>query len=290
MAVASGGTANSTASCEWATGCVGLLPAEWLVDKAEFRLAADGRSLTCTRARTFLKKSELPSTTLPPTEKRAVAVGATLWLAAPPKDDGLYLLITLANAAQAPPRQYLMIGDSISLGYLPGVTTALAAGNIITSHSAGNAGNANNIAHRLPCYLQAARAQPPTVVTWNSGIHDLALGQEWLSLDAYRDMVTNVSMQLAATAAAIIFVTTTPVPTNGSDALAPSCPEGIVDQRVLQYNAAAAAIAVAHGAAVLDLHTVVTQACGGVGYTACAVYARLGLLITSALRGCACTI
>ena len=48
-------------------------------------------------------------------------------------------------------RQYLMIGDSISLGYLPGVATALAAHDVVTTHSAGNAGNANSIAHELPC-------------------------------------------------------------------------------------------------------------------------------------------
>ena len=44
-----------------------------------------------------------------------------------------------------------MIGDSISLGYLPGVATALAAHDVVTTHSAGNAGNANSIAHELPC-------------------------------------------------------------------------------------------------------------------------------------------
>lgn len=274
--VASGGTANSTASCEWATGCVELLPSEWLADKAEFRMAADNRSLTCTQALTFLKKSELPSGTLPADEKRAVAVGATLQLAAPPKDDGIYFLIALATESATPASSsssssYLMIGDSISLGYLPGVVTALAASAIVTTHSAGNAGNANNVAHELPCYLRAVVARPPAVITWNAGIHDLALGQEWLSLDAYTEMVTNVSVVLAATTATIIFVTTTPVPTNSSDASQPSCPEGILDEGVRQYNAAAAAIAVAHGATVLDLHGAVTAACGGVGYTSCAL-------------------
>ena len=71
-----------------------------------------------------------------------------------------------------------------------------------------------------------------------AGIHDLARGQEWLSPTAYSALVTDISAQLATTGARVIFATTTPIPTNGTDARQPSCPEGILDSGVVAYNKA----------------------------------------------------
>lgn len=53
---------------------------------------------------------------------------------------------------KAAPPYYLMIGDSISLGYLAGVEKQLS-GNYTVVHSAGNAGNMNKISHDLKCFL-----------------------------------------------------------------------------------------------------------------------------------------
>jgi hypothetical protein len=62
------------------------------------------------------------------------------------------------------------------------------------------------------------------------------------------------------------------VPTNSTDPTSPAVPEGIVDSDVRAYNTAAVEVATSLGASVLDLHAVVTSACGGVGYTSCPQY------------------
>ena len=61
------------------------------------------------------------------------------------------------------------------------------------------------------------------------------------------------------------------MPTNRSHPGTAACPEGILDTDVQAYNAAASAIASRHGAGVLDLHRVVAEACGGLGYGSCAL-------------------
>eukprot|EP00037_Helgoeca_nana_P034763 m.422693 g.422693 ORF g.422693 m.422693 type:complete len:396 (-) comp38443_c0_seq1:173-1360(-) len=277
--VLANGTSNSSETCEWVTGCVPLEAEEWLAASFEFKV--NGTTATCIHDRAFLKKSELSSVDLPPALKLAVPQGTVIQLLSTPRaaEDGYWVIAcavgtmcaaTFRNKeAAAPLPSYLMIGDSISLGYLAGVESGLAAKFAVT-HSAGNAGNANNIAHSLDCYLRQL-PEAPDVVTFNAGIHDLALGQEWLSLTVYKTLIASITARLVATKARVIFVTTTPVPTNGTDATVPSCPEGIIDTDVVAYNTAASAIALAAGAEVLDLHAVVTSACGGEGYTTCAV-------------------
>ena len=158
--------------------------------------------------------------------------------------------------------------DSISLGYLDGVRTLLQ-GKFDVVHSAGNAGNMNKVSHQLDCFLSQLRRRP-AVVTFNAGIHDLARGQEWLSLADYSALMANVTARLVAAADHVVFATTTPVPSNASSPSTAACPEGILDRDVIAYNAAATAIAEQHGVAVLDLHKVVVDACGGqLGYSAC---------------------
>lgn len=278
--VLANGTQNTSQTCEWATGCVPLEPQEWLAATFEFEIKST--TATCVHDHAFLKKSEVSSGSLPSDMKLAVPQGAviTLTTVPPPSQDG-YFVISCANGSvcaakhaqnpvvEASLSSYLMIGDSISLGYEQGVVNALA-GKFAVTHSAGNAGNANNIAHRLDCYLDQV-GNSPDVVTFNAGIHDLARGQEWLSLVAYKALIANVTTRLVATKARVIFATTTPVPTNGTNPLSPACPEGIVDADVRAYNAAAAAIVSSAGGEVLDLHGVITAACGGVGYTTCPV-------------------
>jgi hypothetical protein len=101
----------------------------------------------------------------------------------PATQEDTHLALEQPAPAQATPPDYLMIGDSISLGYFPGVKAALTDKFTVT-HSAGNAGNANSVAHKLDCYLKQLSGTPH-VVTVNAGIHDLALGQEWLPLTVY---------------------------------------------------------------------------------------------------------
>lgn len=78
------GTANSSGTCEWSTGCVGLHHNEWVAAKFEWRENANG-SISCVTANTFLKKSELGSGGLPASQKLAIAKGAVVELASKPK-------------------------------------------------------------------------------------------------------------------------------------------------------------------------------------------------------------
>jgi hypothetical protein len=308
MRVERGGVANSSGTCEWGTGCVALRPNEWIAAKFEWRVSsASSTAITCVHDHTFLKKSQLQSTGLPPSQKLAVKTGTVVALTGAPKaiPNSQYWLVACAegslcgsrgittggttsspsspSAAASPPTaglppdaqvasslpSYLMIGDSISLGYLDGVQKRLA-GKYRVIHSPGNAGNMNKISHDLQCFLEqlpapadAVRARA-SVVTFNAGIHDMARGQEWLSLADYAALMKGVSARLARAAAGrVIFVTTTPVPSNLSHPTTAAVPEGILEEDVLRYNAAATAVAKQHGIEVLDLHRVVIGACGG---------------------------
>jgi hypothetical protein len=149
------GTANSSGTCEWSTGCVPLHANEWIAAPFEWHL--NGTSLTCVHASTFLKKSQLASGGLQPDQKRYVPIGTVVELTVPPKPmaGSEYWLIacssgslcgttvpsvsSTASAQQEPSLarvlpQYLMIGDSISLGYLAGVQEQLA-GKFSVIHS-----------------------------------------------------------------------------------------------------------------------------------------------------------
>jgi hypothetical protein len=179
-----------------------------------------------------------------------------------------------AATAAATTGKYLVVGDSISIGYMPTLQSVIknrTKGALAVSHSAGNAGNANSVAHSIECYLNAiGGVGPGDVVTWNAGIHELARGQEWLPVDAYAALVNNVSATLARTGATFYFVTTTPVPTNRTDPTQPACPEGILDADVVRYNHVAKGETEAHGGGVIDLYSVVIAQCGA-GYTSCSI-------------------
>ena len=280
VGVLASGTQNSTQTCEWATGCIGLKDNEWLAATFEYTLS--GTALTCHKTGSVLKKSQLPSGELSRSEKISVMPGTKIQLtAAPELPTDQYWVVSCANnsicarppaaavAAPAPP-SYLMIGDSISLGYLQGVKTALD-GKLAVTHSTGNAGNINKIAHYLNCFLGQIPAGP-SVVTLNAGIHDLARGQEWISMPLYTTLLTNVTRRLVATGTKLLLVTTTPVPTNATDSLQPSCPEGILERDVIAYNTAMTEIAKTEGAGLIDLHGAVVRACGA-GYSSCVLQA-----------------
>jgi hypothetical protein len=126
----------------------------------------------------------------------------------------------------------------------------------------------NHISHFLECYLAQVPGGRPAVVSWNAGIHDMARGQEcdslslpqcssldltqidtrpsfdrrWLSLADYTALMTDVSRRLVAAADAVVFATTTPVPTNRSHPTTPAVPEGILDTSVAAYNLAASEV------------------------------------------------
>ena len=113
------------------------------------------------------------------------------------------------------------------------------------------------------------------VVSFNFGLHDLAHpDNEHLSVETYSLLLGRVVDQLASLApnATLLWVTTTPVPTdpppdpetNKSCVLIP----GRIETDVLEYNAAALEVVTGRVHGVCDLHGVVTDHCGE-GYKTC---------------------
>jgi hypothetical protein len=283
-------------------------PFEW-----KLHTTANTSTITAMVQGTYLKKSELPSGGLLPSLKLSVPVGTSISLvSSPTKPVDTYWRVTCAagvqcgmhtpaavastpaqrniqlqpntsistNIGTATPattatasKSVLVVGDSISIGYFPFMQRAFANATNSTFtavHSPGNAGNINKIQHQLECWLGSNSFD---VITFNAGIHDLAKGQEWLSLQVYTSLMRTVSNTVAAAAkhGGCYFVTTTPVPTNSTDPTgASACPEGIIETELRRYNAAASAAAAAAGCKIIDLHATVIAVCGD-AYTSCAI-------------------
>ena len=126
-------------------------------------------------------------------------------------------------------KQWLMIGDSISDGCFPGVKALAAAHGIEVFHNPSNAANVWWGAHCLDGWLQPRT--PPTggdsaesqsrgggerwdVITFQFGLHDLALDNERIEPDVYQHWLANITQRIAEAAprAKLIWVSTTPVP------------------------------------------------------------------------------
>eukprot|EP01116_Phalansterium_solitarium_P013654 TRINITY_DN31057_c0_g1_i1.p1 TRINITY_DN31057_c0_g1~~TRINITY_DN31057_c0_g1_i1.p1 ORF type:complete len:276 (+),score=59.19 TRINITY_DN31057_c0_g1_i1:163-990(+) len=167
-------------------------------------------------------------------------------------------------------KQYLMIGDSISMGYQPYVESILS-GEYEIVHPPGNCGNTNWGRRCRAGWLGDLSRWD--VISFNFGLHDLAdPDNEHIDLDTYGQLLDNVVAQLLQTRANLIWVTTTPVPTNP--------PENCVliphrnESSVLQYNAVAAQVMAnlpaLYNVSQCDLHKVIVDYCG-VGYSTCSI-------------------
>ena len=81
--------------------CGALRTTEWLALKSAFSVDASGKSMTVVADKTFLKKSELLSGSLPGLEKRAAAHGEMFKLVTRAAAiDGRYWLVDLAPSMQ----------------------------------------------------------------------------------------------------------------------------------------------------------------------------------------------
>ena len=177
--------------------------------------------------------------------------------------------------------QYLMIGDSISLGMQSRVFANLTARGFQSSHSPGNAASSNLGAHCVGAWVGKQRWD---VISFQFGLHDIAFDVERISVEQYAKLLARVTAQLVALQRAqgtrLLWVTTTPVPTvpvydqracnNTAACLNP--PRFDTDVRL--YNAAAARVVAEANAAganitTFDLYTPVLQRCGGRGYANC---------------------
>eukprot|EP00730_Choanoeca_flexa_P015762 TRINITY_DN7311_c0_g1_i2.p1 TRINITY_DN7311_c0_g1~~TRINITY_DN7311_c0_g1_i2.p1 ORF type:complete len:280 (+),score=13.06 TRINITY_DN7311_c0_g1_i2:2-841(+) len=167
--------------------------------------------------------------------------------------------------------QYLMIGDSVSMGYRSYVQSALNATHEVV-HAPGNNGNTNWGRHCLGGWM-TSKPERWDVVTFNFGLHDLAFpDNEHIDLQTYTVYLRGIAVKLRNNTrpdTPLIYVTTTPVPVNppSNCTLIPHRTES----DVLSYNSAA--LAALHGIpnlSICDLHKVVTDYCG-IDYSTCSI-------------------
>ena len=199
-------------------------------------------------------------------------------------------------------KQLLVVGDSISLGYLAQLTANLSSAWEVVhapSFSGGNDNN-DNAAWGARCIQGwlGANASRWDAITFNHGAHDYAYpDNEHLAVDSYALFIASIAGRLAALArpdAVLVWNTITPVPTNPP----PQCVllPGRVESDVLSYNAAAARAVAVVGAGrfgVCDLHKVIDDVCGA-GYQSCPIAQCAGphfsaagfALLGNAVAGC----
>ena len=160
----------------------------------------------------------------------------------------------------------LIIGDSVSEGYLPHVASALATTCKVQHGPWCGGGSAGNVAGALPCvrnWLRSAMNVPVNwdVVHFNFGLHDwgdnssaaLALYQQHL------DAVTAILTEQPGRVRAAQYALTTPympMEVNASDPI------------IAELNARATAVMAAHAVPVVDLYARVKEKCGQT-YTSC---------------------
>ncbi len=165
----------------------------------------------------------------------------------------LLCLVIVICAAFVSPKNVLIVGDSISIGYFPVVQKALAP-DVVVEHNSGNGGNTKRGVDRIEQWLGTKQWD---VILFNFGLHDLARidsahkydevnGKVEITIEEYKKNLTTIVNKLKETTATLIFATTTEVPPNA---------KGRLVQDVPLYNAAALEVMKKNGIQVLDLYT-----------------------------------
>ena len=170
---------------------------------------------------------------------------------------------------------YLMVGDSISIGMVhDGNLFSTLNASVQPTHSPGNACNANRGAHCIRNWLDGCAFD---VVSFNFGIHDISHNQEHMTLPVYQKMLGAATDALLECrkqkATKLIYILTTPVPTDGGNAS--SLPSHCANADVVRYNTAASAIMAAAKIPTVDMYSFVNQHCG-LNYETCDFSARKG--------------
>jgi acetyl esterase/lipase len=163
----------------------------------------------------------------------------------------------LAQDAPKPKARVLILGDSISMGYMPFVKEMLAEDTDVIRPRLNCLGTKNGVA-KLDEWL-ALEGGKWTVIHFNFGLHDLkhetADGKpseaetdpRQSEPEAYEKNLRDITTRLKATGAKLVFATTTPVP--------PGCTKPLrKPEYAKQYNDIALRIMKEHGVAINDLH------------------------------------
>jgi lysophospholipase L1-like esterase len=153
----------------------------------------------------------------------------------------------------AAPVSYFLVGDSISLGYLPYVQDLLPR----TSHNGtcpyfqddetGDTNNGGSSRRDAACIALWLNGTNHTVVHFNAGLHDVhdCFGRHQVELSDYLENLQTVLDAIRANGAIPVFATTTPV-------------EGDIychsDSDIRTYNAAAVSLMHGQGVLIDDLY------------------------------------
>jgi hypothetical protein len=172
----------------------------------------------------------------------------------------------------APPtegkRQLLVIGDSISFGWVNELNLSFTEWQIVHAGThppvpswggIDNNGNTNWISHCLAGWLTYSPKRWEVIVI-NAGLHDLAVDNQHVNLDSYTMLLQGIMEELLVhTSARIIWLTSTPAPTDPPTPLFPVRIQSAVEA----YNAAAAATVAVHTERIstCDLFGAVCAAC-----------------------------
>ena len=160
------------------------------------------------------------------------------------KHSTLLLMASFAMAAQ--PRA-LIIGDSISIGYMEPVR-ALAKEMYDVHHNPGNAAHTGRGVEMVEKWVGSG---PWSLIHFNFGLHDLRRmedGKHQIAIDAYEANLRKIVAVLKKTGARLVWASTTPVPKGN---LSP--PRSDAD--VVAYNAVARKIMDQNGIDILDLYS-----------------------------------
>ncbi len=166
------------------------------------------------------------------------------------------LLLTLSlfcfSAAKEKVKNVLIVGDSISIGYMPYVSKSLAP-DVVVEHNAGNGGSTVRGKESIEKWLGDRQWD---VVLFNFGLHDLVHkdslnkydvnGKVTVPLDEYRQNLEAIVKTLRQTTATLVFINTTMVPENSA---------GRKSEDVARYNEVALRVMKKNAIEVLDLYT-----------------------------------
>ena len=147
----------------------------------------------------------------------------------------------------------LLIGDSISMGYTPGVRDLLK-GKANVLHPPENCSSTIVGLKRLDAWLGEKKWD---VIHFNFGLHDLKYvdekgtlvavekGKQWVPLEEYEKNLRQIVERLKKTGARLIWCSTTPVPEGAP---------GRVAGDEVKYNQAAGKVMTESGVEIDDLH------------------------------------
>lgn len=158
---------------------------------------------------------------------------------------------TFIAATLQSPKNVLVVGDSISIGYTPFIQKGLTGVNV--EHNEGNGGSTVRGVQSIEKWLGNREWN---VIIFNFGLHDMVYkdslnkydavnGKIAVSLADYEKNLQTIVDKLKETTAQLVFITTTTVPENSS---------GRKVESPAQYNKVAKQVMKKNGIEVLDLY------------------------------------